>query len=79
MSNASDVEKLRALLPHWIEHNDEHAADFRKWAAKAGEAGAHILVAAEHLEAASRELAQAMAHLGGPSEHSHHHHHGHER
>jgi len=23
-----EVEKLRVLLPHWIEHNSEHAEEF---------------------------------------------------
>lgn len=25
-------EKLVKLLDHWIEHNDHHAQDYRKWA-----------------------------------------------
>ena len=45
-----DMEKLRVLLPHWMEHNDEHAADFVGWAAKATLAGhedaAHMIVRA---------------------------------
>ena len=31
MSERSDVEKLRILLPHWIEHNNSHVAEFVKW------------------------------------------------
>jgi hypothetical protein len=31
----TDIEKLRALLPHWIEHNGEHAAEFSNWSEKA--------------------------------------------
>lgn len=23
-----ELEKLHILLPHWVEHNEEHAADF---------------------------------------------------
>ena len=46
----SDVEKLRILLPHWIEHNQEHAAEFRSWADRATDAAQEILDAAEHLE-----------------------------
>jgi hypothetical protein len=48
---ATDEDKLRALLPHWIEHNDEHAAEFRAWAEKARAAG-HEHVAEEIDEAA---------------------------
>jgi len=32
-----DLKKLRILLPHWIEHNEEHASGFRDWAAKSRE------------------------------------------
>jgi hypothetical protein len=28
-------EKLVKLLDHWIDHNDHHAEDFRKWAKEA--------------------------------------------
>ena len=35
MDSKTTVEKLRILLPHWIEHNQSHAAEFRKWAASA--------------------------------------------
>ena len=31
----NEQEKLRVLIPHWIEHNKEHAASFEGWAAKA--------------------------------------------
>jgi hypothetical protein len=29
-----DIEKLRRLLHHWMEHNDEHAKTYRDWAEK---------------------------------------------
>jgi len=34
-----DLTKLRVLLPHWIEHNNEHAESFRHWAARVQEMG----------------------------------------
>ena len=34
-----DLAKLRILLPHWIEHNEEHAASFQRWVARARELG----------------------------------------
>jgi hypothetical protein len=73
MSDISDAEKLRILLPHWIEHNAEHVVEFREWATRAGEASTDILTAAEHLEAASRALEKALERLGGPSGEHHHH------
>ncbi len=27
-------EKLKKLLPHWIEHNNEHAENFMIWSEK---------------------------------------------
>ncbi len=34
-----DLEKLKKLLPHWIEHNDEHARTYRDWAGKMSSLG----------------------------------------
>lgn len=49
-----DEEKLRALLPHWIEHNAEHAAEFRGWAEKARLAGQREV--ADEIDTAAKEL-----------------------
>lgn len=32
-------EKLVKLLDHWVQHNDHHAEDYRKWAHDARENG----------------------------------------
>jgi len=37
----NDPDKLRVLLPHWIEHTDEHAGEFRGWARKVQPAHPH--------------------------------------
>ncbi|MBF0487411.1 MAG: hypothetical protein HQK98_04555 [Nitrospirae bacterium] len=29
-----DYDKLKAMLQHWLEHNDEHADTYVKWAEK---------------------------------------------
>ena len=65
MTAITGLEKLRVLLPHWIEHNTEHAAEFRQWAERAGEASADIQAAAEALEQANRALTAAQEKLGG--------------
>jgi hypothetical protein len=84
MSEKSDVEKLRILLPHWIEHNNSHVAEFVKWQqAVTGEvsdaAVERLAEAVEALEQGGRALDAAMAELGGSLEgESHHHHHHHE-
>jgi hypothetical protein len=74
MRTMTEKDKLRALLPHWIEHNAEHAADFCRWAGRAGEAEADIEAAAAQMEAANHALAAALVKLGGPLEDHHHHH-----
>jgi hypothetical protein len=65
MTGTRDVEKLRVLLPHWIEHNAEHAAEFRAWAQKVGIVGASLESAAVHLEEASSMLGEALQQLSG--------------
>jgi hypothetical protein len=73
MASMTDRDKLRAMLPHWIEHNAQHAADFRRWGALAGDAEADIEAAAAHMEAANKALAAAMERLGGLKEGDHRH------
>lgn len=67
-----DLAKLRVLLPHWIEHNREHAANFREWAGRAREGGredaaAEIGRAAEQMEEANRALERALQALQAPT------------
>ena len=74
MISLSDQDKLRLLLPHWVEHNQEHAEEFRRWPERAGLARVDMLTAAENLESVNHILAQALEKLGGPLEHHEHHH-----
>ena len=75
MTAITDQDRLRLLLPHWIEHNQEHAAEFRRWAERGGPTKADILAATDDLEAVNHKLTQALERLGGPLEsqgqHSH--------
>ena len=81
-TRSEDIARLQRLLPHWIEHNEEHAEEFRKWAERAREAGEahvadHLLIAARMLGQANEALQGALDHLGGASvspEHEHPHH-----
>ena len=76
-----ESEKLRALIPHWIDHNHEHAAEYLKWAEKVGEAEENIKEAANALDKVNWALKHALDELGGsvenqqPPHHHHHHHH----
>jgi len=81
MDTKTTIEKLRILLPHWIEHNNNHEAEFRKWADLARNEGAESLAglldkAADSMSTTDEILKKALADAGGPAHnHSHHHHH----
>lgn len=67
----NELDKLRALLPHWIEHNREHAADYVRWAKVAEEAGreaaaGRIRAAIGLVAQANDALQEALDALGGP-------------
>jgi len=64
-----ETEKLRVLLPHWIEHNGEHAQEFRDYAERSGQVKDQLLAAARLLEEANARLSAALDELGGPLEH----------
>ena len=61
-----ELEKLRVLIPHWIEHNNEHAQEFRRWAQKSGDISGSILAAADSIAQANECLETALEKLGGP-------------
>ncbi len=39
------ADKLNLLLGHWIEHNESHQTDYKKWALQAREEGHDEVVA----------------------------------
>lgn len=67
----NEAEKLRILLPHWIEHNGEHAAEFRAYAERSSTVQDSLMAAAALLEQANNQLEDALRELGGPLEHAH--------
>jgi hypothetical protein len=54
-------EKLRILLQYWMEHNVQHAQEFREWARRAEAFGS--AAGASELEAAAREMTRLNGHL----------------
>lgn len=63
-----EIETLRILLAHWIEHNNSHEEGFREWAGKAENLGKTevsklISKAADSLKAASDYLLEAKKHM----------------
>jgi hypothetical protein len=82
MSEQDTTRKLRVLLPHWIEHNNNHIAEFRKWEGEArtepGQEVALLLAKAiSDMEKTGKSLSEALEKVGGPLEGGggHHHHH----
>ena len=69
----NEIDKLRMLLPHWIEHNAEHAEEFQRWADQAGPARDALLDAARLAGDANAQLQDALEKLGGPLEMEHSH------
>jgi len=70
----NEVEKLRVLIPHWIEHNEEHASEFQRWADQVDQVGTEIHAAITAMEKVNEFLTDALDKLGGPpvSDHFHH-------
>jgi len=79
----TDIEKLQMLLAHWLQHNEDHAREYAKWAGVARQAG--NVAAAEYIEEAGallakacKAFAKALQAVGGPGPahqpHAHHHH-----
>jgi hypothetical protein len=57
------------LIPHWIEHNEEHADEYQRWAEKAAEASVDLLAAVEALKKVNLTLGVALEKLGGAISH----------
>jgi len=65
-----DLVKLRILIPHWIEHNEDHAASFERWVAKAQalglkETAQRIEEAVKRMSACNQALRAALGALEG--------------
>jgi hypothetical protein len=69
----NELEKLRVLIPHWIEHNEEHAEEYRRWAEDVKEVNADLLDAVETLKKVNQTLGVALEKLGGAKVHPHSH------
>ena len=80
-----NVEKLRVMLQHWIEHNKGHVEEFEKWQKTMTEEGhaslaASIAEAVQTMATVNVQLEKALEEAGGAKaeEGDHHHHHGHD-
>ncbi len=69
----NEIDKLRVLIPHWIDHNSEHASEFQRWAEPPGKATPELLAAAEAMGKVNHALSIALEKLGGPMPQPHFH------
>jgi len=55
----NELEKLKSLLHHWQEHNDEHAETYRDWARKTASLGnKELSLILESLYTQTKELSE---------------------
>ena len=70
----NDLEKLQVLLPHWIEHNAEHADELRTWAERIQlfddeDAAERLFAAAASLQNAGDHLSKLLDEASGVAGH----------
>ena len=53
-------KKLSVVIEHWIEHNESHMGEYKKWAQTAGELG---------LDKVRAEIEEAMGKLSKSNKH----------
>ncbi len=56
-----DRKKLLVVIEHWIEHNEAHMGEYKKWAHTAGELGLDLVKA--EIEEAMGKITQSNKHL----------------
>ncbi len=54
-------KKLSVVIEHWIEHNESHRGEYKKWAQTAGDLGLDSVRA--EIEEAMGKLTQSNQHL----------------
>ena len=79
----NEIEKLRVILPHWIEHNKNHEKEFNKWLAiisKANETEVAALLnkavsSLQDIDTVLSLIADKIGALKGEDSQGHAHHH----
>ncbi|WP_205747727.1 hypothetical protein [Desulforhopalus sp. IMCC35007] len=78
----NNVEKLRVLLQHWIDHNKGHVEEFENWRKlmtddSQEKIAGHITEAIKLMATVNAELGKALHEVGGSAgagDQEHHHH-----
>jgi len=53
-------KKLSVVIEHWVEHNESHMGEYKRWAQTAGELG---------LDSVKVEIEEAMGKISQSNEH----------
>ncbi len=56
-----EKKKLSVVIEHWVEHNESHIGEYKKWAQRAGEMGLDLVKS--EIEEAVGKLSQSNRHL----------------
>jgi len=56
-----DTGKLKHVIRHWVEHNESHLDDYRKWGETAAKLGLDSVKA--EIDSAVEKLSQSNDHL----------------
>jgi hypothetical protein len=56
-----EKKKLWVVIGHWVEHNESHMGEYKKWAQRAGELGLDLVKT--EIEEAVGKLSQSNQHL----------------
>jgi len=54
-------KKLSVVIEHWVEHNESHTGEYKRWAQTAGELGLDSVKA--EIEEAMEKISQSNQHL----------------
>ena len=54
-------KKLSIVIEHWVEHNESHTGEYKRWAQTAGELGLTSVKA--EIEEAMEKISQSNQHL----------------
>ena len=60
-----EIDKLKVLLAHWIEHNRQHTNRYKEWILKAGDAEKSLNDAVMYSDKVNDSLSTALFKLGG--------------
>ena len=78
----NEIEKLRIILPHWIEHNKNHEEEFNKWLALMSEANTEVasllekaVLSLQNIDTVLSQISDKIGALKGEDSQGHTHHH----